>query len=207
MPVFKYRDPQTGEWINVAGGGGAGEIPVTSEPGDNVNVWIDPNEEGNDEGFYTRSQTDELVANKADVDLSNVSNENFLAKIAASGFSSGLRIATGSYAGNGKNGAANPCKITLPFEPKIIMLTSFRRTDNNNRGQLAGAGFNAGNYIIDATILTDSYLLGNGFGMGSSSDAQSYGKLVGLEYSWYNTKNANSQLNDATSVYTYMVIG
>lgn len=21
MPVFKYRDPQTGEWINVAGGG------------------------------------------------------------------------------------------------------------------------------------------------------------------------------------------
>lgn len=49
MPVFKYRDPQTGEWVSVGGmGGGSGEveIPITEEVPSDANVWIDPSEEG-----------------------------------------------------------------------------------------------------------------------------------------------------------------
>lgn len=118
-----------------------------------------------------------------------------------------VRMLTGSYTGTGTYGASNPCKIILPFKPKLIILTSQRRTDNGYYKQLAGTGHSAGTYIIDATLLTSSYVLGNGFGAGTSSDSQSYGKLSDLEYSWYNTNNADTQMNHGSSVYTYMIIG
>lgn len=67
MPVFKYRDPQTGEWINVAGGGGKGvEIPITSEPAADVQIWIDPEEGGYSEVSYTRSQ---ILSNQTKYDF------------------------------------------------------------------------------------------------------------------------------------------
>lgn len=66
MPVFKYRDPQTGEWINVAGGGKGVEIPITSNPAEDVQIWIDPEEGENSEVSYTRSQ---ILSNQTKYDF------------------------------------------------------------------------------------------------------------------------------------------
>lgn len=61
MPVFKYRDPQTGGWINVAGGGGgAANIPIQDEPPASVDLWVDTSEEGASGGSvdaYTKEET------------------------------------------------------------------------------------------------------------------------------------------------------
>lgn len=60
MPVFKYRDPQTGEWINVAGGGGAANIPIQDEPPTSGDLWVDTSEEGASGGSvdaYTKEET------------------------------------------------------------------------------------------------------------------------------------------------------
>lgn len=51
MPVFKYRDPETGEWISVGGGGSSTEdIVISKEDPVNVDIWIDPDEEADESG-------------------------------------------------------------------------------------------------------------------------------------------------------------
>ena len=51
MPVFKYRDPETGEWISVGGGGSSTEdIVISKEDPVNVDIWIDPDEEADGSG-------------------------------------------------------------------------------------------------------------------------------------------------------------
>lgn len=85
--AIKYKDPVTGD-IKKIGGGGSG-ILVTDEIPDNVEVWIDPDEEDQTDNFYTMAQSD---ARFAGIDLSNVSNEDMLAKMQASGFSGGISM-------------------------------------------------------------------------------------------------------------------
>ena len=48
-----------------ASGGGGTNIPVTSDPADNVQIWIDPNEEDQNDGFYTKEETMVLLNSKA----------------------------------------------------------------------------------------------------------------------------------------------
>ena len=42
------------------------DIPITSTPGDNVKIWIDPNEDDQTENFYTKAETNSLLQKKAD---------------------------------------------------------------------------------------------------------------------------------------------
>lgn len=46
------------------------DIPITSTPDDNVTIWIDPDEDDQTESFYTKTETNTLLQNKADLDES-----------------------------------------------------------------------------------------------------------------------------------------
>ena len=116
------------------------------------------------------------------------------------------KIAEGSYVGTGTYGNNNPNSITLPFEPKLIVLTAFVTTSGSHY-LLAGSGENPGNHFVDAKLLTSTFVDGLGFGSGTSSTAQSAAKLDGLTFSWYNTNGASYQYNSASTTYHYMVIG
>ena len=58
-----------------AGGGGA-EIPITSTPAENVDIWIDPNEEDQTSSFYTKEETNELIAAIPKPDVSGAIEEH-----------------------------------------------------------------------------------------------------------------------------------
>ena len=45
MAVLKFKNPETNQWEEIVGGGGGGDIPITSDPSPSTNVWIDPTED------------------------------------------------------------------------------------------------------------------------------------------------------------------
>lgn len=64
--VLKYRDPSSGEIKKVGGGS---TVHISDEPPVNPeesNVWIDTSEEGAEDSYYTKEQTEELVNNRID---------------------------------------------------------------------------------------------------------------------------------------------
>ena len=48
--------------------GAQSEIPITSTPDENVNIWIDPNED-DDNYYYTKTETNTLLHKKADTSI------------------------------------------------------------------------------------------------------------------------------------------
>lgn len=121
MPVFKYRDPQTGEWINVAGGGGAGESvdaytkeeTLSEETKTTLGLGADA------------VPDDALSAIKTLIDGANA-NADAKAKIAA-----------GSYTGTGKYGSSNKNRLAFDFAPKFLVVAK----DGNRTGYDTGSSF------------------------------------------------------------------
>lgn len=191
MPVFKYRDPQTGEWINVAGGGGGA--------GESVDAYT------KEETLSGKTKTafglgtdavpdDALSAIKTLIDGANA-NANAKAK-----------IATGSYTGTGTYGASNPNVLSFGFEPKLV----FIQCANPNS-----------DYALVTLCLcnpvTEAVTLFNSFGSNGAGNSY-YGTRVvvswsGNSCSFYTTaatstnKHTLGQMNATNIKYNYIAIG
>ena len=140
--VIKYKDPVTGD-IKKIGGGGSG-ILISEEIPDNVEVWIDPDEEDQTDNFYTMAQSD---ARFAGIDLSNVSNEDMLAKMQASGYSLPGNIgeyysATGTVASVYK-GYTEIASLTVPAGTYLFI--AYTEISIDAADTVINASFNFGN--------------------------------------------------------------
>lgn len=120
MPVFKYRDPQTGEWINIAGGGGAGE---------SVDAYT-KEETLSEETKTTLGLGTDAVPDEAFNVLKTLVDSN------TETITSGAKISTGSYKGTGTYGSSNKNMLTFDFAPKIWGLYQVD-TDGSYYQQLA----------------------------------------------------------------------
>lgn len=115
-----------------------------------------------------------------------------------------VKIVTGSYVGTGKYGENNPNSLTFEFNPKLLFITN-----RQGSGNFYGISDIDGN-PLDCSMLTTSYTKGLGFGSKDSSDIlSSYGKKSGdgKTITWYHSRSASSQQNDANYTYYYFAIG
>ena len=95
----------------------------------------------------------------------------------------GVRIATGSYVGDGTYGKNNQTSVTLPFTPKLFMVC-----DGNTRYDV-GLWFPGVRYM---------------HGMNSENiDVSQSGNTV----SWYSTQNATYQYNANNCTFHWLAIG
>lgn len=103
-----------------------------------------------------------------------------------------VRIATGSYVGTGTYGASNPCSLTFPFVPKVVVVVSNdASTVPVYRGYILIWNRQQGN-----TGVADS---GNGGG--------NVFTLNGKNLSWYSEYLKYDQLNDNYAEYFWTAIG
>lgn len=201
MPVFKYRDPNSGEWINVAGGGGgAANIPIQDEPPASGDLWVDTSEEGASGGSvdaYTKEETlSEETKTTFGLGADAVPNDAFstiksLIDAAVSTANSKAKIATGSYTGTGKYGSSNKNRLAFDFAPKFLVVAQ----NGNQTGYTSGGSFywvypSTGS--VNITKANDSY----------TPSVSVSGNTV----SWY-TDAANTQLNISDTTYHYIAIG
>lgn len=97
---------------------------------------------------------------------------------------SGARIATGSYTGTGTYGADNPNTLTLPFEPKVLIVSA----------------------MMDAQTGHTAWIYGDSSGAVNSS----YSVILSWDnntVSWYSPNSASYQLNGNALSYQYVAIG
>ena len=204
-----------------ASGGGGTNIPVTSDPADNVQIWIDPNEEDQNDGFYTKTETEDYVkgyaAEKnhthslesigaAAVDLSNVASSAMAAAIAAAG-GGGAKIATGSMAGTNKNGASNPSSVTFDFAPKFVFFV-YKRSNQLYFGGHTGGSIGASMAVPMDCVTTDYKSICAPGMVGFSPDTTMTKKSSdGKTLYWYNTTNAVGQFNETGCTLFYIAIG
>lgn len=97
---------------------------------------------------------------------------------------SGARIATGSYTGTGTYGADNPNTLTLPFEPKVLIVSA----------------------MMDAQTGHTAWIYGDSVGAVNSS----YAVILSWDnntVSWYSPNSASYQLNGNALSYQYVAIG
>ena len=132
--------------------------------------------------------------------------------VAALGDAGGVRIATGSYTGTGTYGANNPCSLTFPFLPKLIMLLGSK----NENGEYSAAlgSYSYGGYLVYANMLTTAYQ--KGFGLSNYYSCNNYGKKSsdGKTFTWYYdytgsrpNDGINYQCNVSGTVYYYAILG
>lgn len=121
MPVFKYRDPQTGEWINIAGGGGAGE---------SVDAYT-KEETLSEETKTTFGLGTDAVPDEAFNVLKTLVDSN------TETITSGAKISTGSYKGTGTYGSSNKNSLTFDFAPKFLVVAK----NGNQTGSASGGSF------------------------------------------------------------------
>ena len=112
--------------------------------------------------------------------------------ISALGLTNAAKIATGSYVGTGTYGASNPCSLTFPFVPKVVVVVSNdASTVPVYRGYILIWNRQQGN-----TGVADS---GNGGG--------NVFTLNGKNLSWYSEYLKYDQLNDNYAEYFWTAIG
>lgn len=127
--------------------------------------------------------------------------------VAALGDAGGVRIATGSYTGTGTYGASNPCSLTFPFVPRLIMLLGYEDTDGTWQPIL---GYNGGSYHVNevfADMLTTEYKEGLGFCGYSGSYCKGKRSVDSKTFYWYSDRSAAYQRNVSGSIYHYMILG
>lgn len=117
------------------------------------------------------------------------------------------QIAIGSYTGTGTYGANNPCSLTLPFSPKLILLisTGTSATDFLPRSQYYSAS-------LYMPLVTTQYVQGVGFCNNGSNDSLPtylYGKKSsdGKTIMWYNTHSAAGQCNENGVQHNLIALG
>ena len=95
-----------------------------------------------------------------------------------------VKIATGSYTGTGTYGADNPNTLTLPFEPKVLIVSA----------------------MMDAQTGHTAWIYGDSSGAVNSS----YAVILSWDnntVSWYSPNSASYQLNGNALSYQYVAIG
>ena len=122
----------------------------------------------------------------------NTDNAKIEAALANAG---NCKIATGSYAGTGKRGSSNPCKLSFPFVPKIVFITQKTGSSNGNRATL----------IHGCTAAQSTDYLAYGITSVTWNDTN---KSV----SWYSTDGNESQaisaqMNQSGTTYLYVALG
>lgn len=99
-------------------------------------------------------------------------------------FEQGIKIATGIYTGTGTYGADNPNTLTLPFEPKVLIVSA----------------------MMDAQTGHTAWIYGDSSGAVNSS----YAVILSWDnntVSWYSPNSASYQLNGNALSYQYVAIG
>lgn len=105
------------------------------------------------------------------------------------------KIEIGSYTGTGTYGVDNPNSLTFSFLPKIVLLCV---SSNNPEAGFITSSFNAIPWGVQRQIgLTSSF---------TNPNANTF-SFSGTTMSWYNDRIANSQLNNADTVYYYIALG
>ena len=112
--------------------------------------------------------------------------------VAALGDAGGVRIATGSYTGTGTYGANNPCSLTFPFVPKLVVLS------------------NASTYSTDTSGLL-VMVAGSNMALSLDESNQSTTSRISLTWgtdsvSWHTTSAAR-QMNTSSRNYHYVAFG
>lgn len=115
--------------------------------------------------------------------------------ISALGLTNAAKIATGSYVGTGTYGASNPCSLTFPFMPELVIITRksgtmFSKPYGNSHKNLGfailirGMESYTGNYSTDTyevTILWSDHGI-SWYQENSYSDGDIMLNLSGVEY-------------------------
>lgn len=114
--------------------------------------------------------------------------------VAALGDAGGVRIATGSYTGTGTYGANNPCSLTFPFSPILIIISCWR---------------NASSVTTTSTI---GIFVRNVHGMRLTQSTNYASKILYATWaetsiSWYSVDGENDQLNYDGTTYHYLALG
>ncbi len=109
--------------------------------------------------------------------------------VAALGDAGGVRIATGSYTGTGTYGASNPCSLTFPFSPKLVLIA----WSNKNAGAMQGF------MIYPNTVFSQADNSGTG------PNCIVTWNSTGV--SWYNTDRDGYQFNYSNETYCYLALG
>ena len=110
------------------------------------------------------------------------------------------KIATGSYTGTGTYGASNPCSLTFPFLPKLVII----RETGANYSNSKWSGYFTAILIPDAggpTIGIEGSVIIYGVNNALSQTFTDTG------ISWHSTRSALYQLNTANRDYGYIAIG
>ena len=109
------------------------------------------------------------------------------------------RVQVVSYVGTGTYGKDHPSSITFDFVPKIAIAITYTHVNQSNEN-------------IDSTMVFDMLTTNMHDYYGFSAAAfnyPSYGKKSsdGKTFSWYNTHNAYTQLNESGNKYYILAIG
>jgi hypothetical protein len=106
--------------------------------------------------------------------------------------SGAIKIQTGTYAGVGKDGSANPNSLTFDLDPKLVFIAQ----ENGEGFAILPA------YKYTGAYLQYAYVYGSDFKQGSAY----YAKKDGTTVSWYSSAAA-SQMNVNTMTYHWIAIG
>ena len=121
-----------------------------------------------------------------------VAREELAAAVAACG---NCKIAYGTYTGNGNYGSDHPNCLTFPFEPKLVIVQN---------KSVASAQISGSNSMSWGMMTAIRPL--NGFIL----DGVSWTLRLtwsGNSLSWYNTINAELQMNKSDNTYLYLALG
>ena len=114
--------------------------------------------------------------------------------VAALGDAGGVRIATGSYTGTGTYGASNPCSLTFPFSPTLVVVSCWRAVSATTTRSVVGIFFrdDHGMRITQNTNYASRIL---------------YAAWAETSISWYSWDGDDDQLNYDGTTYHYIALG
>ena len=116
--------------------------------------------------------------------------------VAALGDAGGVRIATGSYTGTGTYGANNPCSLTFPFVPKLVVV--------ENNGLVSYWASETGSGFV---VLNGQETYYGRINSTSSNNETITFEWQGNTINWYSASGKGRQCNTEGTVYRYLTLG
>ena len=118
--------------------------------------------------------------------------EELAAAVAACG---NCKIAYGTYTGNGNYGSDHPNCLTFPFEPKLVIV----QNKSVASAQISGSNSMSWGMMTAIRPLNGFILDGVSWTLRLTRSGNSL--------SWYNTINAELQMNKSDNTYLYLALG
>ena len=115
------------------------------------------------------------------------------AALAAAG---NCRVTSGSYTGKGTYGSSNPTKLTLPFEPKLVVIVRGRYTASSG-----SAGYFPSSFAIFVKGASSISVVGDGEHNSCNFNMEGTQLLLRSDY------GPESQFNTNGTTYHYVAIG